>query len=87
MFYNITIKRETKREENKMKCKGKEHYGKDAKTIVAESTGKKCDGAMVWVDENGTYYFRQNSGHNALGRKRTWIFDRANQAYVKANMR
>lgn len=70
-----------------MKCKGKEHYGKDAKTIVAESTGKKCDGAMVWVDENGTYYFRRNSGHHTISRKMTWVFVEANQEYVKANMK
>lgn len=70
-----------------MKCKGKEHYGSDAKTIVAESTGKKCDGAMVWVDDKGVYYFRQNSGRHAISTKTTWVFVKANQDYVKENMK
>lgn len=70
-----------------MKCKGKEHYGSNARTIVAESTGMKCDGTLVWVDENGVYYSRENSGRNALTPKRVWVFVKLNQDYVKANMK
>lgn len=72
-----------------MKCKGKEHYGKDAKTIVCESTGKKCEGKAVWVDENGVYYERRNSGnfHRRICGKTVWVFAKWNQEYVKANMK
>lgn len=70
-----------------MKCKGKEHYGKDARTIVAESTGLKCNGVLLWVDEDGVYYFRENNGRNSISRKTTWVFVRANQDYVKENMK
>lgn len=67
-----------------MKCKGKEHFGKDAKTIVAESTGKKgLYGEAIWMDEDGNYYTRRNSGHHKLARKMTWVFDRISEDYVK----